>query len=85
MFWRSEVCEQSKKLSYLSIDSVNCWDTMLGLPTISVPIDIVLTHNHFFPDYAAGACLTDQMSITSPGGIGSPIICGYNSGQHSKF
>ena len=39
----------------------------------------------FFPDYAAGACLTDQMSITSPGGIGSPIICGYNSGQHSKF
>ena len=31
-----------------SIDSVNCWDTMLGLPTISVPVDIVLTHNHFF-------------------------------------
>ena len=39
----------------------------------------------FFSDFAAGACLTDQMSITTPGGIGSPIICGYNSGQHSKF
>ena len=36
---------------------------MLGLPTNSVPVEIDLTHNHFFPDYAAGACLTDQMSI----------------------
>merc|ERR1712141_467738 len=40
------------------------------------------TGTYLTANYAAGACLTDQMSITSPGGIGSPIICGYNSGQH---
>jgi len=40
------------------------------------------TGTYLTANFAAGACLTDQMSITTPGGIGSPIICGYNSGQH---
>ena len=31
-----------------------------------------------------GDCLTDQMSITAPGGVGSPVICGNNKGYHSK-
>ncbi len=34
---------------------------------------------------ALGDCVTDSFSITSPGSIGSPEICGTNSGQHSKF
>jgi len=33
---------------------------------------------------ALGDCLTDQFSITAPGNLGSPVICGFNSGQHSK-
>jgi len=33
-------------------------------------------------NFRVGDCLTDQMSISAPGGVGSPIICGYNSGQH---
>jgi len=33
---------------------------------------------------AIGDCLTDQFSVTSPGNRGSPIICGFNTGQHSN-
>ena len=33
---------------------------------------------------AIGDCLTDSFSVTNPGGSGSPIICGENSGKHSK-
>ena len=36
-------------------------------------------------DDSIGACQTDTMSISSPGFVGSPVICGTNSGQHSKF
>ena len=35
-------------------------------------------------NFATGDCITDQMNIAGPGGIGSPTICGQNSGQHSK-
>ena len=30
-----------------------------------------------------GDCTTDTFSITSPGNTGSPVICGFNDGQHS--
>eukprot|EP00094_Tigriopus_californicus_P011923 TCALIF_11518-PA protein Name:"Protein of unknown function" AED:0.17 eAED:0.17 QI:15/0.71/1/1/0.57/0.75/8/59/249 len=29
-----------------------------------------------------GDCLSDSFSFTAPGGLGSPIICGFNTGQH---
>lgn len=29
-----------------------------------------------------GDCTTDQFNVASPGAMGSPIICGKNSGQH---
>ena len=32
-----------------------------------------------------GDCLTDTFSITSPGNPGTPVICGFNTGQHSKM
>ena len=31
-----------------------------------------------------GDCISDTFSITSPGNPGSPVICGFNTGQHSK-
>jgi len=31
---------------------------------------------------ALGDCVSDSMSIASPGRLGSPIICGTNTGQH---
>ena len=32
---------------------------------------------------AVGTCSKDTFSIVSPGNLGSPIICGFNTGQHS--
>jgi len=32
-----------------------------------------------------GQCVTDAFSVTSPGNIGSPEICGVNTGQHSTI
>ncbi len=29
-------------------------------------------------------CLTDTFSVTNPGGIAPPVICGTNTGEHSK-
>ncbi|XP_059086803.1 uncharacterized protein LOC131883364 isoform X2 [Tigriopus californicus] len=31
---------------------------------------------------AIGDCTMDQFSVTAPGGVGSPVICGFNMGQH---
>ena len=51
-----------------------------------------ITATHFidyflclFLDGGTGDCSTDQFSITSPGAWGSPVICGTNTGQHSKI
>lgn len=33
---------------------------------------------------AIGDCTKDTFSVTSPGNRGSPIICGFNTGQHSR-
>lgn len=33
---------------------------------------------------AVGDCLTDSFVALSPGGTASPVICGTNTGQHSK-
>jgi len=34
---------------------------------------------------AIGDCTVDEMVVTAPGNRGSPPICGYNNGQHSKY
>ena len=34
---------------------------------------------------AIGDCLTDTFTINAPGNIGSPVICGTNSGYHSMI
>jgi hypothetical protein len=33
---------------------------------------------------AVGDCAFDSFSVTGAGGSGSPVICGYNTNQHSK-
>lgn len=33
---------------------------------------------------AIGTCYRDVFSLSSGGNFGSPLICGYNTGQHSK-
>ena len=34
---------------------------------------------------AIGDCATDSFTLTSPGNVGSPVICGFNTGQHSEY
>ena len=34
---------------------------------------------------AVGDCTGDTFSASSPSLGGSPVICGYNTGQHSKI
>ena len=34
-------------------------------------------------DGNVGSCVTDTFAVNSPGAIGSPIICGINTGYHS--
>ena len=29
-------------------------------------------------------CNTDQFSVTAPGSVSTPVICGMNTGEHSK-
>ena len=31
-----------------------------------------------------GDCLTDTFAVSSNGAMGSPVICGVNTGQHSE-
>ena len=39
----------------------------------------------FFLGGIVGKCTKDSFQITSPGNAGSPVICGYNTGQHSEY
>ena len=32
-----------------------------------------------------GQCQVDAFSVTSPGNNAPPVICGTNSGEHSKY
>ena len=32
-----------------------------------------------------GQCLTDSFTVTAPGSVAPPVICGTNDGQHSKL
>ncbi len=34
---------------------------------------------------AVGDCATDAFAVSSPGGVGTPVICGINTGQHSQL
>jgi hypothetical protein len=44
----------------------------------------VYQYQFIFIGSQIGDCLTDTFTLTSPGNRGSPVICGFNTGQHSK-
>lgn len=50
-------------------------------PTLGTAVDGATTNLN---GDAIGGCLTDQFSIASPGNVGSPVICGTNTGYHSE-
>ncbi len=39
----------------------------------------------FFIGGSIGDCVTDSFTLSAPENRGSPIICGFNNGQHRKF
>lgn len=45
---------------------------------------VIGTNNAFQQVAAKGQCLTDTFMVTNPGGQTPPIICGTNTGDHSK-
>ena len=46
---------------------------------------LIIYHNlHLLQGSDVGDCTTDTFSITAPGNVGSPVICGFNTGQHSE-
>ena len=51
-------------------------------PSVHLLWNMLKHFTHFALDFAVGDCVTDQFSISSPGAVGSPTICGYNTDQH---
>ncbi len=66
------------KISY----TLSFWQTFnIGGPVAGT---VVTAAANVLNGGAIGDCTTDTFSVTSPGNRGSPIICGFNTGQHSK-
>ena len=60
--------------------------TMVRQGTGSLWVPTLEIHDlSFHLGASIGDCTTDTFSITSPGNIGSPVICGFNTGQHSQL
>jgi len=43
---------------------------------------VALTTTAVLSGSDVGDCTMDTFSVTAPGNVGSPVICGYNTGQH---
>jgi hypothetical protein len=46
--------------------------------------DILPIKGLIFTGGTVGDCLVDSFTLTSPGNQASPVICGFNTGQHSE-
>jgi len=46
------------------------------------PINCYIFNSHLA--LQAGQCLTDTFVVSNPGGVAPPLICGTNTGEHSK-
>ena len=74
-----KICPCSNEICRIRYDfTTNVLASQAAATTSSEAADVTT-------NFRMGDCLTDQMSINSPGGIGSPIICGFNTGQHSMY
>ena len=67
------ICKSSSDVCKIRID----FDTMVLASPFSVTSTAVLADGG-----KTGKCRTDTLQVISPGYQDSPIICGYNSGQH---
>ena len=74
-----KVCQINSNICQLRLD----FNTFVinGPSSATVSVGIINTAN---PYSLRSNCLTDKFSVTSPGNPTPPIICGMNSGEHSK-
>ena len=57
---------------------------MLQTFDIAGPVTATIDEKVATTTAAVGSCTTDTFSLASDGNQGTPIICGYNTGQHGK-
>ncbi len=55
---------------------------LLGRNICEKDSTIMVLHMSLVPVGSIGDCTMDTFSLTSPGNVGSPVICGFNTGQH---
>ena len=60
-------------VKYFSFDTQSCFKMIKYLQI------------NYLTGAAIGDCVTDSFTLSAPGNKGSPQICGFNTGQHSKF
>ncbi|TRY61310.1 hypothetical protein TCAL_01452 [Tigriopus californicus] len=73
------ICKASNNVCRIRFDfmAFDLASPVLGLTT-TVATDAAISTN----GGAIGDCLADKFSITSPGNVAPPQICGFNTGQH---
>lgn len=69
------ICPSSTDVCKLKID----FEAFSISGPFTVPIVTTLNGG---ADNKVGDCVTDALSITNPGGVAPPVICGLNTGQH---
>lgn len=67
------ICKSTSDICKIRID----FDTMVLSDPFSVSAAAVLLDGG-----RTGKCRTDTLQVINPGHVSSPIICGYNTGQH---
>jgi len=84
----AEICPVSKDIVQLRLDFTSF--VINGPTTASTTTFALLNGAVVAPGNAAysqgmshiGQCNADSFSVTSPGGVGTPVICGTNTGDH---
>ena len=84
---QAKICKIDSDVVQLRLDFTTF---VISDPSTSVDTAFsVLNGNSFgaatLEQTTAGICDTDSFTVTSPGGAGTPTICGVNTDEHSKF
>lgn len=69
------LCKCASNICRIRLDFVSF---SIAGPSVGTVSDTALTTN----GASIGDCTTDTFSVTAPGSMSSPVICGFNTGQH---
>lgn len=57
---------------------------IIAAPQVGTTVEVAPTDPLNTFGASIGDCTTDTFVVSSPGRVGTPVICGDNSGQHSE-